>query len=194
MTAGALVIAAGFSRRFGADKRLFRLRDGRSMLESTVSTYARAFRHVAVVLRDSDSAVAAHLVESLRARQPIIVTTAHAGRGMAASLADGVRAVSDWDYVFVGLGDMPYVRTETLVRLDAAMRRQRLDGRRCIVQPRYEDTPGHPVGFSREFFAELLDLDGDEGARSVVRAHRDAVAFVDVDDPGVVTDLDQPPL
>jgi molybdenum cofactor cytidylyltransferase len=62
------------------------------------------------------------------------------------------------------------------------------------VQPRYEDTPGHPVGFSREFFAELLDLDGDEGARSVVRAHRDVVEFVDVDDPGVVTDLDQPPL
>jgi molybdenum cofactor cytidylyltransferase len=194
MSAGAPAIAAGFSRRFGADKRLFRLRDGRSMLESTVSTYARAFRHVAVVLRDSDSAVAAHLVESLRARQPIIVTTAHAGRGMAASLADGVRAVSDWDYVFVGLGDMPFVRTETLVELDAAMRRRRLDGRRCIVQPRYEDAPGHPVGFSREFFAELLDLEGDEGARSVVRGHRDAVEFVDVDDPGVVTDLDQPPL
>jgi molybdenum cofactor cytidylyltransferase len=194
MAAGALLIAAGFSRRFGSDKRLHRLPDGRPLLVATLGAYLAAFRNVAVVLRETDSEIVACLHAHLPTHAPILITTANAAAGMAASLADGVRATRDWDYVFVGLGDMPYVRTETLVRLDAAMRRQRLDGRRCIVQPRYEGTPGHPVGFSREFFAELLDLDGDEGARSVVRAHRDVVEFVDVDDPGVVTDLDQPPL
>lgn len=192
MTAGALVIAAGFGRRFGSDKRLFRLRDGSTLLAATLRPYTEVFRNVAVVVRESDSEVARDLL-ALR-RKPIIVTTANAGLGMAASLADGVRSLSDWDYVFIGLGDMPYLKADTLRRLDARMQEARAERQACIVQPCYEDRPGHPVGFSREFFAELIALEGDAGARSVVAAHSDACVRLAVDDPGVVEDLDQPPV
>jgi molybdenum cofactor cytidylyltransferase len=74
--------------------------------------------------------------------------------------------------------------------MDAA----RIDKEPRIVVPMHSDTPGHPVGFSREFFAELIALTGDRGARSVIDAHREAVRTIGVDDPGVVTDIDHPPM
>jgi len=191
VTAGALIIAAGFGRRFGSDKRLFRMRDGTTLLAAALRPYAEVFRNVAVVVRDSDSEVARQLMAE--ARKPIIVTTRNAERGMGASLADGVRSLADWDYVFIGLGDMPYLKSDTLRQLDARMRAARRDRQPCIVQPFYDGQPGHPVGFSRDFFAALIALEGEEGARSVLRTHGDACVRLDVDDPGVVEDLDQPP-
>jgi len=194
MTAGALVIAAGFSRRFGSDKRLYTLRSGRSMLQAALAPYLEVFRSVAVVVRATDSEVARHLLSGAGPRRPIIVTTQHAERGMSASLADGVRSLADWDYVFIGLGDMPFLRADSLRTLDARMREARRDAIARIVVPMHDDRQGHPVGFSREFFAELIALEGDQGAKRVIVAHPDAVMRVAVDDPGVVEDLDQPPL
>jgi molybdenum cofactor cytidylyltransferase len=193
MTAGALIIAAGFSRRFGSDKRLYELDDGEPLLVTTLRRYAETFPTVAVVLRSEDSSLARIIMQHLNRNPPIIIPTSHANSGMAASLSDGVRATATWDHLFVGLGDMPYVTRDTLRLLKARMIKARRHGRPHIVQPCYDSLPGHPVGFSNEFFSELLALQGDVGARSVIAAHSDVVERVDVEDRGVVADLDQPP-
>ena len=194
MTSGALIIAAGFSRRFGSDKRLFKLKHDDPLLIATLRPYRRVFANVAVVVRSSDSDLTRLLSERLGRGAPIIVPTDQAHLGMAASIADGVRALAAWDYLFLGLGDMPYLRPETLEQLKARMDRARFEREPCIVVPMLGDTPGHPVGFSREFFAELIALSGDRGARSVVDAHPTVLARLTLDDPGIVTDIDHPPM
>lgn len=193
MTAGALIVAAGFSRRFGSDKRLYKLAGGDALLIATVRTYRAAFDNVAVVIRNTDSELNREIGTSFGRAAPIVIPTENAALGMAASIADGVRTLSSWDYVFVGLGDMPFVSSATLARLRAAMTRARRAGESRIIVPRYRDVPGHPVGFSREFFAELIALEGDSGARSVVAAHLAQIEYVDVDDAGCIADIDEPP-
>jgi len=189
-----LIIAAGFSRRFGSDKRLYTLKHDDPLLIATLRPYRRVFSNVAVVVRSSDSELSRLISDRLGRNAPIVVPTAHAHLGMAASIADGVRALAAWDYLFLGLGDMPYVRAETLEQLKARMDHARLDRDPCIVVPMLGDAPGHPVGFSREFFAELIALTGDRGARSVVEAHPSAVTRIAIDDPGIITDIDHPPM
>lgn len=193
MTSGALVIAAGFSRRFGSDKRIFQLKH-EPLLIATLRPYRAAFANVAVVVRNSDSTLTRLIGEGFGRQLPIIVPTSHAHLGMGASIADGIRAVVDWDYVFLGLGDMPYVRPETLRTLKATMDGARVEKEPRLIVPMHGDTPGHPVGFSREFFAELIALTGDRGARSIVEAHQPDVRRIAIDDPGVVTDIDHPPM
>jgi len=194
VASGALIIAAGFSRRFGSDKRLYKLKHDDPLLIATLRPYRRVFANVAVVVRSSDSELSRLIADRLGRNAPIVVPTDQAHLGMAASIADGVRALAAWDYLFLGLGDMPYVRAETLEELKARMDRARLDREPCIVVPMLGDIPGHPVGFSREFFAELIALSGDRGARSVIDAHPAAVARIASDDPGIVTDVDHPPM
>lgn len=192
---GALLLGAGFSRRFGSDKRrhLVTLPDGSRvpMLCATAGLYARVFVETVVVVRVGDEDLSTLLARQAGVRT---VVAADAAGGMGHSLAAGIRAVSGWSYAFVGLGDMPFVRPETLRELRTTMERCLADGQRsCILQPWHDGRPGHPVGFGAPHFAALAALTGDEGARRVLRdAHHDLVRL-EVDDPGVLQDVDEPP-
>jgi molybdenum cofactor cytidylyltransferase len=64
--------------------------------------------------------------------------------------------------------------------------------RQPIVVARFRDRRGHPVIFDRSVFAELMAAPEDQGARVVVNTDPQRVHYVDVDDPGVVLDLDMP--
>jgi molybdenum cofactor cytidylyltransferase len=62
----------------------------------------------------------------------------------------------------------------------------------AIAAPAYRGERGHPVGFARRFFEELSALRGDAGAREILRKHPDSIALYDVDDRGVLRDIDEP--
>jgi molybdenum cofactor cytidylyltransferase len=188
MSGGAVLLAAGQARRFGGDKRRYRLPDGRSLLVASLQLYGAAFPRLAVVLRPDDDALAATVTGQWPAAR--VVRCADAHRGMGCSLACGARAASGWDYLFVALGDMAWVRPSTLARLREA---QQAAGPDAVVQPVYRERPGHPVGFGAALFDDLGRLSGDTGARAVVAAAGDRVLRLAVDDPGVLQDLDVPP-
>jgi molybdenum cofactor cytidylyltransferase len=139
---------------------------------------------VAVVRADDDA-----LAHALGAAGATIVRCADAGRGMGASLACGVRAVRSRHPgaagVIVALADMPWVRSATIARVAAAVA-----AGATVAAPFHAARRGHPVGFGAACFGELEALDGDDGARSVVAAHADAVLRLDVDDAGVLRDVD----
>lgn len=157
------------------------------MLSATIAVYLRAFEDVVVVLRPEDTALA----RDLKAEFPRlgIVESPDAASGMGHSLAAGIHALDGWSYVFVGLGDMPFVEEHTLRAL-----RERIEVADvpAIVQPTFERTPGHPVGFHAAYFKELGRLRGDAGARAVLARHPDRLIRVETADQGVVRDLDHP--
>ena len=105
--------------------------------------------------------------------------------GMGRSLACGIRGASGADGWIVALGDMPLVRPETIRRVAAA-----LAGGASIAIPVHEGRRGHPVGFAAKHGPALIGLQGDEGARRIVGADPGQVVEVDVDDPGILADVD----
>jgi len=102
--------------------------------------------------------------------------------GMGLSIAAGVAATGDADGWLVLPGDMPLVRTDTLLTVAAGLEQYPV----CFAQ--YRGMQGHPVGFGTELFSELVALQGDEGARRLVARY--AAQPIAVDDPGVRLDLD----
>ena len=60
-----------------------------------------------------------------------------------------------------------------------------------IVAPQFESQRGHPVGFGATLLNELLALDGDQGARTILEKHRDALQLIACADPGVLYDIDR---
>ena len=181
----ALVLAAGQGQRFGSDKRRAVLADGRPLLAATLMQAQRQFARVFVLLRDSDDAQLLGVpagVEVLRCAD------AEAAQGMGHSLAAAVRALQGHagNANAVLLGDMPWVRGETLQALAMQACTQR------IVFPQVAGERGHPVLFGRAFWAHLQQLNGDSGARTVLAAHPQACFAVAVDDSGVLRDVDTP--
>jgi molybdenum cofactor cytidylyltransferase len=189
LTIGALILAAGQSRRYGSDKRLHPIKN-EPMLLATVRQYQDVFDDLIVVLRASDAA-AAELLESLKGDKPVRVVHAQdAALGMGHSLAAGTYAAEQagWQYAVVALADMPHIAPRTLHLL----KDQLLTSHPTILQPRYKTTPGHPVAFHADLFPDLINLQGDEGARSVIQNHARERVFMDVADEGVLLDIDRP--
>lgn len=153
-----------------------------------MALYATVFSRLHIMLREDDQLLRARLAPLLHGDQRLC-TAPHAGEGMGATLADGITTVADWDYVLIGLADMPFVQQSTLIQIKATLE---ATNAAAIVQPMFGDRPGHPVGFGRAFFPELARLQGDAGARSVVQGHRDALQHCFTDDAGVVRDIDAP--
>lgn len=108
--------------------------------------------------------------------------------GLSGSLRVGIEVLaSDVGAALVMLGDQPLLTAEVIDRLIA--RYEQGDAR--IVAPFADGQRGNPVLFDRSFFAELEAITGDQGARSVLRAHQDAIVGVEVAH-GVLEDIDTP--
>ncbi|KIY40369.1 molybdopterin-guanine dinucleotide biosynthesis protein MobA [Pseudomonas sp. 10-1B] len=183
MSVVALVLAAGSGSRFGSDKRRATLADGRSLLAHSVERAQAVFEEVRVVLREGERKEDFGLPGDCR-----VIFSPEAASGMGHSLAAGARSLLDSQApaVAILLGDMPWIEPATLRRLAEAA------SAASIVLPRHAGQQGHPVIFGRDFWPALWQLSGDEGARAVVRAHWDCCVVVEVDDAGVLLDIDTP--
>ncbi len=180
---GGLLLAAGSARRFGGDKLLARLADGKPLAVAAASTLVAVLPQVVAVVRPG----ADELGAALRECGTQVVVCPRAGEGMGTSLAWGVTATPDWTGWLVALADMPFVKPATVTALAAAV----ADGA-AIAAPRYQGRRGHPVCFGARYREALANLAGDRGGRDLLDAAGDRLYLFDCDDPGVLTDIDTP--
>ena len=186
---GAVLLGAGFGRRFGSDKRLAPL-GNQTVAETTAAAYANAFKAVRIVLRSEDIA----LIERLE-RFGEVIPTDQAHLGMGHTLAAGFTDVS-WHWAFVGLLDMPFIAPNTLHLLQD----RTTDSKQKIIrpllrtslQPEQSARHGHPMGVHRSLLGALRALTGDQGARSVLQANPEHIQDVELMDTGIVRDIDRP--
>ena len=182
MIAG-LLLAAGRSTRFGSDKLLAPLRDHPVLFWSAAAIATEVDALYVVLPPDS----AARRAAVAGATSEIVE---HAGRdaGMASSIRAGVAALPDTvEAVVVALADQPLVSPAVVRMLCDRWRRERADA----VAPRYRDGRGHPVLFDRAMFGELSRLEGDSGARELLRTLGDRLAVVPVSGH-IPVDVDTP--
>ena len=182
MRIAGILLAAGAGTRFGGAKLLAPLADGTSVGRRACANFVAAVADVIAVVRPGDDALAGELA----AAGARVTICPDARAGMGASLAHGVRAAGDADAVMIALADMPWIQPGTFGAVAAGLRR----GEQLVV-PRHQGRRGHPVGFGRAHFAALGALGNDEGAREII-AGATGICWVDVDDPGVLRDIDVP--
>jgi molybdenum cofactor cytidylyltransferase len=111
----------------------------------------------------------------------------NAAEGMGASLAHGVSTARDAEGWLIALADMPFIRGET-TRAVAHL----IETGAPIAAPFHLGKRGHPVGFSRDFYAELSSLQGDCGARDLLAVNAQRIRPLHCADPGILTDIDTP--
>ncbi len=176
---GALVLAAGGSRRFGGEKLQARLDDGTTVFARTWRRVTEALPHAAAVTRPE-------LAEDLRGHCEGIHVFGGAGEGIGATLAHGIGFAEGWDACLVCLADMPFIESATYRRIAGGL------AAGTIAVPVFGGLDGNPVGFGRRFYPLLRRLSGDAGGRAVVERHPEAVRRIAVDDVAIHWDIDMP--
>ena len=180
-----VLLAAGSGSRFGGDKLLATLGDGRPLASAALAALAAGVDAVIAVVRPGDAALEALLGKS----GALIAVCDNAAEGMGASLACGVRDAQrrfpDAQGAIVALADMPWLSSSTVALVATALRRGA-----ALAAPTHAGRRGHPVAIGARYFADLQTLSGDEGAKKLLAAHAAEIELIAVDDPGVLRDVD----
>lgn len=153
------------------------------MIRRTAEAVAKVgFAEVLVVTGADDQGVRSAL-DGITCR---IVHAPDWADGMATTLRTGIAALApDAAGVCVFLGDMPLVP----VHLCAALR-EAADEAGYAARPHVNGKPGHPVAFTRAAFADLMALEGDQGANLLIKQRPGEVAYLETEDTGAITDID----
>jgi molybdenum cofactor cytidylyltransferase len=178
-----ILLAAGRGLRFGSDKSLHPLPDGTPMALASARALMPACGRCVVVLRPQQRVLA----QLLRAEGMRVVFDARVAQGMGASLAAAVRASASADGWVVALADMPFLEPATSGAVVEA-----LESGASLAAPFVAGRRGHPVGFARAWFGELVQLQGDQGARALLQRHRARIVAIPSADRGALRDVDTP--
>lgn len=179
----AIILAAGSSTRMGTQKLLLPYR-GSTMIETVIdNVLGSGMEKVLVVLRsDSDE------ISDVIGQKPVeICYNPEPDRGMLSSVICGFRALpEDANAALVYLGDQPDVNPSVTKKIIHAYN-SALKG---IVIPVYNHRRGHPLLVDLKYRKEIDKLDLEQGLRSLMHLFPEDVLEVEVDEPGILIDID----
>ena len=187
---GILLLAAGQAKRFGADKLMAKLADGKPVIAHTLNNLQwLAKRHgleLTVVVRHDNDA----LINFLQQQHVDYSICPDAIHGMGNSIAHGIRSHQYWHGWFIALADMPLISHQTLETLFFQAQKTPEKIIRPNVLLKDQQQAGHPVYFPRCLGFELSKLQGDQGAKKVISQHPDLLELVSTEDKHILTDID----
>jgi molybdenum cofactor cytidylyltransferase len=176
-----ILLAAGYSRRFGSDKLLHPLANATPIAVAAARKLYTSVNQTLAVVRP-ESTELAHLLhrEGLQ-----IMTCAEAETGMGASIACGIKASLNAQAWIIALADIPLIQITTIQQIV-----RRLQQGAAIVAPQYQGRRGHPVGFHQRYGTQLSQLTGDTGARTLLQQHSAQITYFPCNDAGIHYDID----
>lgn len=179
---GAVILAAGLSTRMGGSKLTLML-DGIPIVEHVIknvevseiedivlvySKYTEDVKHIA----DKHGI---HAVENKRAEE-----------GMSTSVKEGLSSMLGKQGVMFLLGDQPFIETRDINKLVSQFK----VNRDKIIVPVSYNGRGNPVIFPEKFYAEIMGIEGDKGARLLLDKYASEVVFVEVEASRIHFDID----
>lgn len=182
MRLGAVLMASGAAKRFGENKLLYPV-DGVPVIE-------RAFSALPAVLFDRASVVSCYpeILAMAVERGYEAIPNHRSGEGQSASIRLGLAPLQDMDGVLFGVCDQPWLTRRSVVRVLEAF--SRAPDKICSLS--WQGRRGSPVIFPRALYPELMELSGDEGGRTVIRANGRLLEPVEADGPWELRDVDTP--
>jgi len=180
-----LILAAGLSKRFGSNKLIEPLA-GEPLIRKTVRPWLMSkIARLYVVIGHQGEDIA----ETLEGLPLEIVENPDFGAGLASSVAAGLQEVQhQYGRVLIGLGDMPYIKPETIDELIGAASSGRAETQVWI--PCFEGKRGNPILWERSAYPDLAALKGDQGGRQLFQDYANVTVEVPVSDSGILRDID----
>lgn len=182
----AISLAAGLSRRMGAQNKLLLAVDGVPMIRHVTQQYQAAIDGPILVVLGHE----AHLVEeALDSPGVDTVFNADFAAGQFTSVAAGLRNAADAQTLMIGLGDQPLLSSTDILALLMA---HYCADRDKISFPVHQGNRGNPLVVPRSLRARLLEEPKNPGCQKFTRANADLVQELPLPTPGLFIDIDTP--
>ncbi|GMQ60000.1 molybdenum cofactor cytidylyltransferase [Vallitalea sediminicola] len=176
----AIILAAGFSRRFGSEKLLLKLND-KSLITHVIDTVIKSeFKEIILVYQNEEIKKIAEKYKIKHIYNGLSIN------GMSSSLKCGISKASETDaYMFIN-GDQPFINNEIIETLIKTFYKTE----ESIVVPRYSGKRGNPVVFSSKWKKEFMNVTGDVGGRNIIKNNPNEVYYLDMTENKYNLDVD----
>ena len=171
---GIVILAAGSSTRLGRPKQLLEFQ-GTTLIQRIAQTAVNTVEKPVVVM------LGAHfsLIHSQLADLPVhTVYNPDWSQGMTSSIREGLKALQyfspDTEGVIFAVCDQPYITSDLFLEMISVGNQTQ----KPIVACTYNNLPGTPVLFKKEYFDVLLAMKENEGARKIIQSHPESVEAV----------------
>ena len=172
---GAIILAAGMSSRMGKPKLLLPFKGVPLIKYPYMLAQQNALQPIVCVTGSYDEQITNVLAPV--EQNVTLHYNSHYESGMASSLKAGIRAVTGKvDAVMIFLGDQPLVPNKVVQTIISQYRAS--EEAIKIVRPLFGQRLGHPILFDGSLFDEFETLQGDEGGKSIIQRHRNAVKLL----------------
>jgi len=178
-----LILAAGKSSRFGSDKLQLKLNGDQAMVAKIARSMKSILPETVTVLSKDNAKTSTDL--ALEGNH--VAFSEHSYQGFNHTVADAISMTRHAKGWILAMGDMPFVKPETIQMLARA-----LELGAHIAVPSCHDRPGYPVAFSSRYRQRLMSLDGENGLTELLEHEAAKITKVAVNDPGILFDIDQP--
>ncbi len=185
MRIASIVLAAGRSSRLAPRNKLLELVGGQAIVARVAGAAIASGANPVVAVTGFD---AARIAAALEGQNVAVAHNPAFAEGLSGSLRTGLKALpADCDGTLVLLGDMPAIDGSVLDALMAAFA-----ATDAICVPVYRGQRGNPILWGATYFAEMMTLTGDVGAKHLLARHEDRVIDVPVASSGIFADVDTP--
>ena len=169
----------------GETNKLLAQIDGKSLLQHVISNLIESnIDKIVVVIGHESEKIIQHISHS----SIVFAKNDDFKKGLSSSIKAGVAKIqSSADAVLIVHADMPFVEAGVINKIVNA-----LNNHSNIVIPRYKQKDGNPLLWPSEYFGQLKQLTGDQGAKQILGGYLDKITYVDVDNIGILVDIDDP--
>ncbi len=179
-----IILAAGASSRLGKAKQLLVYKN-KTLLRHTIDEAEKAKAQIIVVLGANEMDIKKELADA----KIDVVYNNNWQQGMATSINAGLKKALENNpelaNCIICVCDQPYVSADLFKQL---MDKKEETGKKIIASA-YAGTLGTPVLFDKTYFEDLLQLQGDEGAKKIVKNSSEDIASVDFEMGRIDIDL-----
>lgn len=184
---GIILLAAGQSRRMGAQNKLFAEYNGIPLLKHALDCLVPINAEDFIVISGHEANRVSDFMDKDDVRT---IHNPDFKNGLSTSLKLAISELSDnCDAALICLSDMPLLTTHDVKSIIASYSQE--DGREICI-PTFEGKRGNPVLIGRKFFSEILDLSGDIGAKPIISSYPEHVCEVAMTTDAILTDTDTP--
>ncbi|MEH7249414.1 nucleotidyltransferase family protein [Neobacillus niacini] len=180
---GAIVLAAGMSKRMGKPKLLLRLK-GKPLFRYPLELAIR--NQLSPICLIGGQYLKSFQEDSTDLMNVDFIPNPNYDLGMSTSVRMGINHVKDCtDAVFIFLADQPFVPDLVI----QSMTEQYCNGLR-IVRPKYNGKLGHPILIDKSLYKEFLTIDGDQGGKEIIKKYKNLTKILSFEDSIWGMDID----
>ena len=182
-----LLLAAGSSKRMGNKNKLLSEINGTKMIVHVAEQIKKSKINQIIVVTGYE---AAQIQSSLKHLITNFVHNPKHNSGLSTSVKIGLTSIpDDIDGVIIFLGDMPLIKSN---HIDSIIEAFNPTEGRSICVPVCGRKRGNPVLWGKQYISEILSITGDVGAKHLLDEYSHQISEVNVDDDGVLFDVDTP--